>query len=204
MVQGASVSLGRFIACAGALTLGTAAVFPVGAGAAEEIRLGVMAHNICVDDCDNANKESDFNIIGEAVFASPKFLRAIRSPRPYLVVSTNTEGGTSYAGGGLTWLWPFADGWAFEPSFGYVLHDGEHLTNPYPPSDARRGPFQESELLLGSRDLFRTSVAVTRDITPAWGVQVAYEHVSHGQIIGSGPNHGLDELGVRLRYRFRD
>ena len=173
-------------------------------GLLEEGRFGVMAHNACIEitTCDNADKEDGVNLSGQLVFASPDILRWVFSPRPYLTASVNTAGDTSYAGGGFEWAWRFADRWSLEPGVGYVLHDGEHLDNPYPASDLRRGPFQESELLLGSRDLFLLSASLTRDITPAWGVQLRYEHLSHGQIIGEGRNQGLDELGVRLNYRF--
>jgi lipid A 3-O-deacylase len=173
-------------------------------GVLEEARFGLMAHNTCIQitTCDNSGKEAPVNISGQLVFASPDFLRWAFAPRPYLTASVNTGGDTSYAGGGFEWAWRFADGWALEPGVGYVLHSGAHLDNPYPPSDPRRGPFQESELLLGSRDLFLLSTSLTRDITPTWGVQLRYEHISHGQIIGEGRNQGADELGVRLNYRF--
>jgi lipid A 3-O-deacylase len=177
---------------------------PCAAGPIEEIRLGVMAHNTClsVTTCDNSYKEDGVSLNGELVFASPDLLRWALAPRPYLMASINTAGETSYAGGGFTWAWRFAEGWALEPALGYVVHDGEHLDNPYPPSDPRRGPFQEETLLLGSRDLFRTSLALTREISPSWGVQIGVEHLSHGQVLGEGRNQGLDELGVRVSYRF--
>jgi lipid A 3-O-deacylase len=189
------------LASAGLAPLGLAS--PGSAGPLEEVRLGVMAHNTCVPvtTCDNAGKEDGVNINGELVFASPDFLRWARSPRPYAMASVNTAGETSYAGGGLMWTWRFADGWALEPGLGYVIHSNEDLDNPFPPSDPRRGPFQEETLLLGSRDLARLSLSLSRDLTPSWGVQVAIEHLSHGQILGEGRNQGMDEVGVRLLYR---
>jgi lipid A 3-O-deacylase len=187
-----------------ALGLIVAAAGPALAGPIEEIRLGVMAHNVCVTDCKNADKEDGVNVNGEIVFASPDVLRWAFAPRPYLVASINTAGETSYAGGGLAWRWRFAEGWSLEPSVGYVVHGNDELDNPYPPGDPLRGPYQDEYLLLGSRDLFRTSLALSRDLTPSWGVQVAFEHLSHGQILGEGRNQGLDELGMRLRYRFGD
>jgi hypothetical protein len=33
-------------------------------------------------------------------------------------------------------------------------------------------------------------------------VQAVFEHLSHGQILGSGRNQGLDMAGVRVVYRF--
>ncbi len=189
------------IALAGAL--GAVWTTPCRAGPVDELRVGVMAHNICVTDCDNADKEHGVDLNAELAFASPSFMSRAGAPRPYLVLSLNTAGETSYAGGGLVWTWRFAERWRLEPGVGYVLHNNtSNLDNPYPPEDPRRGPFQEEELLLGSGDLFRTSLALTHDLTPRWGVQIAFEHLSHGEILGGDRNQGLDELGLRLSYRF--
>jgi hypothetical protein len=189
-----------------ALVLAVAAPGAADADALEEFRFGVMAHNTCLSvlTCDNAHKESGVNLAGEVVFASPALLRWALAPRPYVMASVNISGDTSYAGGGLAWSWRFAEGWALEPGLGYVVHSGEDLDNPYPPGDPSRGPFQETKLLLGSRDVFRLSLVLDRDLTESWGVQLAAEHLSHGQILGDGRNQGVDELGVRLRYRFGD
>jgi lipid A 3-O-deacylase len=166
----------------------------------EEVRLGVMRHNICVLDCDNAHKEQGPDINGEIVFASPDFLDVIGSPRPYVMASVNLGGDTSFGGAGLHWNWDFAEGWSFEPGFGYVIHDGE-LSFPFPQGDPRNDVISESNVFLGSRDLFRTSFALNRDLGDKWGAQVMYEHLSHGQILGNGRNQGIDNVGVRVIYR---
>ena len=113
----------------------------------------------------------------------------------------NTDGNTSYGGVGLEWDWQFAPGWRLEPGFGYVIHDGA-INNPYGSGNQQAADFAEDHVLLGSKDLFRTSLALTYDIAPAWAVQGIYEHLSHGQILGTGRNQGLDEIGVRVLWRF--
>lgn len=160
-----------------------------------------MAHNVCILDCDNADKEDGPNINGEIVFSSPDFLSLIWSPRPYVMGSVNTAGDTSFGGAGLNWNWDFAEGWSLEPGVGYVVHDGE-LDFPFPQGDPRNNPISESKVFLGSRDLFRTSLSLNRDLAGPWGVQLMYEHLSHGQILGNGRNQGLDNIGVRVRYAF--
>ena len=167
----------------------------------ESIRLGVMDHNIEVIDDKNANKESGVNISGQINFNSPRFLGVILSPRPYVMGSVNTDGNTSYGGVGLEWDWEFLEGWHLEPGFGYVIHDGE-LEVPFAPGDPRRQPFLDENVLLGSEDLFRTSISLTLDLSERWAVQAIYEHLSHGQVLGSGRNQGLDALGVRVVWRF--
>ena len=185
------------------LTLAALPAMAAQAGPVDEIRVGVLQHNICVLDCDNANKEDGPDISGEIVFNSPGFLNVIWSPRPYLVASVNTAGDTSFGGAGLHWNWDFASGWSLEPGFGYVVHDGE-LNFPFPQGDPRNDPISARKVYFGSRDLFRTSLAVNRDITDKWGAQVMYEHLSHGQVLGSGRNQGIDNIGVRVIYRFED
>lgn len=165
----------------------------------DEVRFGVMQENICVTDCNNANKEPGQSVTGELLFKSPDFLSLIWSPRPYVMGSLNLNGDTSFGGGGLHWSFPFSERWAFEPSVGYVIHDGE-LESPFPQGDPRGDAFTEKHVLLGSRDLFRTTFGLKYKVDETWGVEVLYEHLSHGQILGNGRNQGLDNVGVRVSY----
>ncbi|MBU3921915.1 MAG: acyloxyacyl hydrolase, partial [Alphaproteobacteria bacterium] len=75
------------------------------------------------------------------------------------------------------------------------------LTFPFPQGDPRNDPISEETVFFGSRDLFRTSLALNGDLGDKWGAQVMYEHLSHGQILGSGRNQGIDNVGVRVIYR---
>ncbi len=185
------------------LLAGAAFGVAFGAGAAEagidEVHLGVLAHNIQVIDGKNADKEDGPAIDAQLTFDSPGFLTWAGGPRPYAVVSANVSGDTSHAGVGLEWRWRFAEGWQVNPGFGYVVHDGE-LENPYAPGDPRSAPFSQEHVLLGSRDLFRSSLGVTRALGDNLSAQLFYVHLSHGQILGSGHNQGMDQLGVRLGY----
>ncbi|MEL6956174.1 MAG: acyloxyacyl hydrolase [Pseudomonadota bacterium] len=167
----------------------------------EEVRVGVLQHNICVIDCKNANKEDGPTVEGELVFASPGVFRYILSPRPYAIASINTAGDTSYGGAGLVWNFDFAEGWSLEPSLGYVIHDGAN-ESPFPQGSPESEAFANENVFLGSDDLFRTGLALNRDFGENWGGQLVYEHLSHGQILGDGRNQGLDSAGVRIYYRF--
>lgn len=166
----------------------------------EEVRLGIAQHNICVLDCDNANKEDGPNVTGELVLASPGVLAPLLKPRPYITASLNTAGNTSYGGVGLLWTFEFAPGWSLEPSFGYVIHDGANAS-PFPQGDPRSDAFNRDNVLFGSTDLFRTGLALGHDLGENWGVQLQYDHLSHGQILGSGRNQGLDNIGLRVYFR---
>lgn len=185
-----------------ACVLAAAMSGPAAADVISEVRLGVMQENVCVLDCDNANKEPGQSINGDILFGSPDFLKYIWSPKPYVMASANLNGDTSFGGVGLHWSFGFADKWAFEPSFGYVIHDGE-LESPYPQGDPRGDAFTEDHVLLGSRDLFRTTLGLHHQINETWGVELMYEHLSHGQVLGKGRNQGLDNIGVRVSYSFQ-
>lgn len=171
------------------------------AGLVEEARIGVMQHNICITDCKNADKEDGPNINAELVFASPDFLSWAFSPRPYVMASINTAGNTSFGGAGLQWAFNITDRLSFEPGLGYVLHNGE-TSNPFANGTPEAAVFAEENLLLGSDDLFRTSLAMHWQFSEKWGAEVLYEHLSHGQILGDGRNQGVDNIGLRLSYTF--
>ncbi len=185
-----------FLAAAAAALIAPAATAQI-----DSVRVGVMQHNICVADCKNADKEDGPNIAGELRFKSPDWLGWAGSPHPYVMASVNTQGETSYGGAGLEWDFEFAPGWHVEPGLGYVIHDGE-VSNPYANGTPEAAAFFEEHVLLGSEDLFRTSLALTYDFSETFGVQAIYEHLSHGQILGEGRNQGLDEIGVRAVWRF--
>jgi lipid A 3-O-deacylase len=167
----------------------------------ESVRLGVMAHNICVTDCDNSNKERGPNLNAQIDFSSPGFLKPVGAPRPYVMASVNLSGKTNFAAAGLEWTVQLGDDWTVQPGVGYAMHDGE-LDFPFPQGDPRNDPISADNVFLGSRDLFRSSLAIGRDLGEHWGAEVVYEHYSHGQILDEGRNQGMDMLGVRLRYQF--
>lgn len=173
-----------------------------------EVRFGVLAHNISVGiNPGNENQETGENIQGEIVFHTPKRLRwkYLFSPEPYIVGSVNTEGNTSFGGVGLLWDWHLGkkDNWEIETGLGYIVHSGA-IDLPFPgvPGSAENAEFDANNILFGSRDLFRTTFAINRHLGDRWGAQVIYEHLSHGQIIGSGRNQGNDSIGIRVYYRF--
>lgn len=174
---------------------------PLAHAGVDEVHVGVMAHNVCVINCDNADKEDGPNVEFQVSFDSPSFLSWAASPQPYIMASVNTAGETSFGGAGLEWRWNFAEGWALEPGFGLVIHDGE-TDNPFPNGSPEAEEFNDEHVLLGSDTLFRTSLGLTRQLAGPWEAQLFYEHLSHGQILATGRNQGLDEVGVRFGYRF--
>jgi len=174
------------------------------ARAVDEMRLGVVYHNIHTDHGDLTDpKEDGPNVELEFVFKSFQPLKLIGAPRPYVMASANTQGNTSFAAIGLAWRWEFAKGWALEPTIGYAVHDGEKDI-PLGLTSAQRTQFESEHQLLGSRDLFRESIAIEKEISKRFAAQLYYEHLSHGQILDHGRNQGLDEAGLKFVFRFSD
>ena len=107
-----------FKALIAAATLIAAGAGSAQAGIVDEVRVGVLQHNICLIDCDNADKEDGPDISAEVVFASPDFLSWALEPRFYLGTTYNTAGETSFYGGGVQWSFDITDRLSFEPGIG--------------------------------------------------------------------------------------
>jgi len=170
------------------------------ADAVETVHVGVLAHNVAVLNAKTGGREEGVNVEVQADFASPAALAWAGAPKPYLVASLNTSGDTSFAGFGLQWRVPLGQNWSFDPGFGYVIHDGE-VSNPFKNGDPRATRFSSQHLLFGSRDLFRSTLGVSRTLTPSVSGQLFYNHLSHGQILGQGRNQGVDQVGLRVAYK---
>ncbi len=171
------------------------------AGELEEVRLNVLVHDVNLTGNGAGGKESGADIQGELVFSSPGFLSWAGSPRPYLNGSLNTSGETNFGGFGLAWQQGFTSSIYGEFDFGLVIHDG--IVNlPTNPGDPERIRLDATRVILGSRALFRSTFVLGLHLNEQWDAAFVFEHLSHGQILASGRNEGLDNLGIRLSYKF--
>jgi len=167
----------------------------------EEVRLGVLDHDINLTGNGAGGKEGGVNIAVELVFASPNFLSWAWSPRPFIHGSLNTDGLTNFAGAGLSWQFDLTDRIFFESNSGLVIHDGiTQLSDD--PGDPERILLDATRVILGSRVLFRLALSLGVRVNDDWDASVVFEHLSHGQILASGRNEGLDNIGFRLSRKF--
>jgi lipid A 3-O-deacylase len=152
----------------------------------DEIRLGAFAHDLSFL---GHGKERGADINGEVLFDSPDFLDVIWAPRPHVGVSVNTNGYTDQFYAGLTWGFEPVERVFVEFGFGGSLHDGklEYVSG----SDHKD---------LGTRLLFRESVALGYRIDERNSVSIAFDHESNAGIGDHNP--GLNNLGIRWGYRF--
>lgn len=175
------------------------AVAPASAQIVEEARLGVMIHDI--NPGGGESKESGVNFTAEVVFAKPDFFRYILSPRPYVHYSLNSTGDTDFWGLGLTWDKDLYQRFYGEFSGGVANHDGVNELPP-DPGDPNRIRLNDQRIIFGSRWLFRAAFAAGVHVTDRIDAALVYEHLSHGQVFGSGKNESLDTAGIRIAYKF--
>lgn len=168
-----------------------------------EVKLGVFAHNTKLLNQKNGGKEKGPDIEGQVIFSPIESLEFMGSPRPLVVASLNTQGETSFGGVGLTWEFKPTQKVTFEPFLGLVYHNGKHLDNPYAPSDSVNRAYANAHyLMLGSRELFWLGVSAGYEIKPDLKIYGIYEHLSHGQILHSGVNEGVDNIGILIGKKF--
>ncbi|MBL4854750.1 MAG: acyloxyacyl hydrolase [Robiginitomaculum sp.] len=177
---------------------------------ADEIRPGVMIHDSKLFDGVFGGlhgKEQSISVTGEYIFKSPDWLSWAYSPKPFVGGSLNLGGQTSFGGAGLLWRHDFQNRYYADLGFGLVVHNGVIRTpDPLLSTDLaevllllRR---KITEIEFGARYLFRTQFAFGYRFNEKWAGEIAYEHLSHGQILGGPENEGLNNIGFRVARRF--
>ena len=150
-----------------------------------EVRGGVYAHDISFW---SFHRESGSDINGEVLFVSPDWLEAIWAPRPHLGATINTSGNTSIVYGGLTWEYDLPADFFIDANLGGAIHNGKLNTN------------DKDRKSLGSPVLFRLGAALGYNLTEKVNISLQFEHVSNAYL--ANPNEGMDNVGLRLGYRF--
>ncbi|CAM3636608.1 acyloxyacyl hydrolase [Litorimonas haliclonae] len=170
-----------------------------------EMRVGANIHDIeILGFGTNKEKENSVAINAELVFEEPQFLKWALSPQPYIGGTYNLEGNTSYGGGGLLWRQGFGNKFYGDFSFGLVIHNG-NLEFDRPTTPAESLVFQEQtreNIEFGSRILFRQQIALGYRFNKTYSAEFFIEHLSHGRILSSRSNEGLDVIGGRVAKRF--
>jgi hypothetical protein len=116
-------------------------------------------------------------------------LSVIGAPSPHAFVSVNSAGETHFAAAGISWK--IGRAVYARPGIGLAVHTG--------PGRAVAG---DGRIDFGSRVLFAPELGLGVQVSEQVSVEASIVHLSHGQLFG-GQNPGLDNLGLRLNYRFR-
>jgi lipid A 3-O-deacylase len=179
---------------------GPAAPSAAESGFINEIKLGALAHDIALF---GPHVESGVDINAEILFAplpfgdptAFRFPDFLLTPRPHIGASISTSGQTSIGYFGLTWTAGYAHN---------IFRDGDGIFGSFGFGGAvQNGDLNEDhsgQKALGSRVLFHLSAELGYRFTPEASIAAYYEHVSNAGL--ASPNPGMNNLGVRLGYRF--
>ncbi|HEX8535665.1 MAG TPA: acyloxyacyl hydrolase [Allosphingosinicella sp.] len=155
---------------------------------AQEIFGGVYSHDVKTGITRSGFEDGiDLQIgwRGERVRA----LRAIGAPSPHVFASLNSAGDTHFAAAGISWK--IGRSVYVRPGVGLAVHNGP-------------GRFQpgRERIYFGSRVLFEPEIGIGAQLTDRISVEASWVHLSHATLF-SDQNPGIDNIGMRLNYRFR-
>jgi lipid A 3-O-deacylase len=114
-------------------------------------------------------------------------LSAIGAPSPHIFAAANTAGDVHYAAAGVSWK---IGGRVYvRPGIGLAVHTAPSFDGPRP------------ERSLGSRIVFEPELGVGVEVSDRVSVEASLVHLSHATLFDEH-NPGMDNIGVRLNYRF--
>jgi hypothetical protein len=162
----------------------------------DEVWVGGYAHS--VNNSPGEKEAGTQEVEVEADTVQPGFLRGIGAPRIAITMAFNTGGKTDFGGVALAWDHQLYRHLVGSLQFGLNGNDGDVRAPLGPSGDVLR----RDRLQLGSNVLFREAAGLSWRFNRRWELGAQYIHESNGEILSSGPNESLNELGLRLGYRF--
>ena len=175
---------------------------------ADEMRVGYSYQDVKIQGLGGIKgKENGNGLALEYVTDEVKVLDFALKPKAYVGGIINLSGDTSYGGAGLLWDTKLFGDVNGEVSFGLIAHNGElEIASPGSAMTAQEAmelqKLNAENIEFGSRLLFRTQFGLGYDLSEDMSLQFYYDHLSHGKILSSGSNEGLDAYGVKFAKRF--
>ncbi|HEY2658155.1 MAG TPA: acyloxyacyl hydrolase [Caulobacteraceae bacterium] len=167
------------------------------AGGLDQIWVGGYAHD--VSDLRHGKESGTGDVQVEIDSARPAWLRFMGAPRLNAALSLNSAGLTNFGSAGLTWNHRLIGPLYGSLDLGFGLTDG--VANPPP---GPRGAYDlDHRLLLGSKVLFREAAGVDWRLSRRWSIGAQFVHLSNGLVLAHRYNQGINNVGLRLGYRFR-
>ena len=131
-------------------------------------------------------------------------------PAVHGMISANTNVPTDFVAAGFDWpIGLFGSKWYVRPGIGLAYTTGEaDIGNAFAPGisaqeSERRAHLAATRIDFGSSVLFEPELAFGYRINDKWRAELSYVHLSNGQILHQGKNQGMDDIGLRVGYRFR-
>jgi lipid A 3-O-deacylase len=137
-------------------------------------------------------------------------LRVLGRPSVHAFVSINSEDTSNFVAAGFNWPLDVGGegGFYIRPGIGLAYTDGETDLPPVNEPGISQAEIQRRLVLyntridFGSKVLFEPEFALGYKMTDTVSMEVAYTHLSNGQIFHKGKNQGLDDFGLRLNVKF--
>ena len=190
-----------------ALMGAVAALGVAGAAHATDIWAGGYAHGVGTKQSQEGGADFMIGLQTDRIDA----LKYIFKPAVHGMVSVNTGLPTDFVAVGFDW--PIAilgsAKWYVRPGIGVAYTTGKaDVGSAFEPGLTaqerdRRAHIAATRIDFGSSVLFEPELALGYRISDKWRVEASYVHLSNGQILHQGKNQGLDDVGLRLGYRFR-
>ncbi len=190
------------------LLAGVLAFVGARAAAAADIWTGAYAHGVGTKQSQEGGADLMLGFETEALGGAFKY---IFNPHVHGMLGFNTNVPTDFVALGFDW--PVAilhsEHWYLRPGIGFAGTTGQadigSSTDPTVSAQerARRAHLAATRIDFGSHDLFEPELALGYKVGRDWKVEASYVHLSNGQILHSGKNQGMDDVGLRLMHRFR-
>ena len=131
-------------------------------------------------------------------------------PAVHGMIAANTNVPSDFVAAGFDWpIALFHSKWYVRPGIGLAYTTGEaDIGSAFAPGlsaqeSERRAHLAATRIDFGSSVLFEPELAFGYRINDKWRAELSYVHLSNGQILHQGKNQGMDDIGLRVGYRFR-
>ncbi len=188
-----------------------AACFALGAGlcalpaGAGEILLGAYAHGIGTKQNQEGGADGLIGYQTDKIGA----LWFLGKPSVHVIAAANSNVSTDFIAAGFDWRFNLTPShrWYVRPGIGLAYTTGK--TDPgnafapglTPAQHDYRLHISQTRILFGDHYLFEPELAFGYQISRRWSAELSYIHLSNGEILHSGENQALDDIGIRLAYR---
>jgi lipid A 3-O-deacylase len=203
----------RGTAAAMTAALGLAGAWPPASANAAEAFVGLYGHDVTfVGDLVGlgaAGREHGVDLHLGYRTGRVDALRWIGRPQVHVFASVNSQMTSHFGGAGVNWRIPLGGKrFYLRPGMGLVYTTGKV---DHPPANIpglslaeqdRRASLYYNRIDFGSHVLFEPELALGVDLNDRLALEASYVHLSHGQILASGKNQGLDDAGLRLVWKF--
>jgi hypothetical protein len=171
------------------LGAGVALLAAASPASAQEVFGGVFAHDVDTPlNLRGIEPGVDFQAGWRG--ARIRGLGFIGAPSPYVFAALNGDGDAHYAAAGISWK--IGGKLYFRPGLGLAVHSGRIHPDPAEP---RRS--------FGSRVLLEPELGLGYQFGERLSAEASWVHMSHAGLFNSRQNPGIDNIGLRLNYRFR-